>query len=165
MNSEPIKVIADILCHEMNLTEDRIFLFNDLRALPKDDGLFVVLNEQPFKPHGAKTDYKEIKGVFTEVQTLNVKQVITISLVSKNNQARLRQYEAQMAMNSTYAQQCQEIYGFHVSTTSPVYTRSEVEATARLSRFDTEVVITTAFEKTQEVDYYSAKEYSSVFES
>lgn len=165
MNKEPIKAIAEIICHEMGIAQNRVFLFNDLRELPKDDGLFVVLDEKPFKPHGASLTYKEINNVYTEVQTLNIKQIITISLISKNNEARLRQYEAQMAMNSTYAQQCQETYGFHVSTTSTVQNRSFVEATARLARFDTEVVVTTAIEKTQEVEYYSAKEYSSVFES
>lgn len=165
MNREPIKAIADIICHEMQINPDRVYLFNDVRKLPTDKDLFVVLDEQDFAPHGASLDYKEIKGVFTEIQTLNVKKKITISLISKNTDARTRQYEPQMAMNSTYAQQVQEQYGFHVSTTSAVVNRSFLEETARLNRFDTEVMLTTAFEKKQAVDYYDTATYNSIFES
>lgn len=165
MNREPIKAIADIITHEMNIAPERVFLFNDLRKLPTDAGLFVVLDEQDFAPHGAELKYKEVNSDLIEVTTLNVRKKITISLISKNTDARTRQYEPQMALNSTYAQQKQEEYGFHVSTTSAVQNRSFVEETARLSRFDTEVMVTTAFEKTQAVDYYNSAEHSSIFES
>lgn len=166
MNREPIKVIADIITHEMNITPNRVFLFNDVRKLPTDAELFVVLDEQDYPPHGSELKYKEtLSGDFVEVQTLNVRKRITISLISKNTDARTRQYEPQMALNSTYAQQKQEEYGFHVSTTSVMQNRSFLEATARLTRFDTEVMITTAFEKTQTVDYYNSAEHSSIFES
>lgn len=165
MNREPIKAIADIITHEMNIAPERVFLFNDLRELPTDAGLFVVIDEQDYPPHGAELKYKEVNNSLMEVTTLNVKKRIMISLISKNTDARMRQYEPQMALNSTYSQQQQELYGFHVSTTSAVQNRSFVEETARLARFDTEVIVTTAFEKTQAVEYYNSAEHSSIFES
>lgn len=165
MDREPIKVIADIICHKLNLPTNRVFLFNSINELPKDDGLYVVLQQTEFPPFGVKTEYKEIRGTYTEVQSYMTKCMITVSLVSKNTEARTRRYEANLALNSTYSQQMQEKYGFHIAKCSPVANRSFLEASSRLYRFDTEVTVITAYTKADTVDYYNQFDNAITYEA
>lgn len=155
MIREPIKVIADILSRELNISPDRVFLMNSLRELPKDEGAFIVLQEMTFPPFGLKNEYKTINGVYTEVQSYMTKQRITISLLSKNTEARLQKFDVNLALNSTYSQQMQEQYGFHISAINPVSNRSFLEETSRLYRYDTEATVITAYSKQSAVDYYA----------
>ena len=164
MNREPVKIIADILAHEMNLSPNRIFIYNDGRQLPKDDKIYIVLNVLSRPPYGAKTEYKTINGGLSEVQTLNVRETIIASAISKNTEARTRSYEVQMAINSTFAQQEQEKYGCHISRIAPVRDMSFLEETARLNRFDTEITVLTVYEKAQSVDYYDSFKSKTEFE-
>ena len=154
MNREPVKAIADILANQLKISSDRIFLMNSLRELPKDDGVFIVLQEITFPPFGLKKEYKTIKGVYTEVQSYMTKQVVTISILSKNTDARQRKYDVNLALNSTYSQQIQEKYGFHISSVNPVANRSFLEETSRLYRYDTEATVITAYSNQAAVDYY-----------
>lgn len=161
---EPVKIIADILSHQMNLDPSRIFIYNDGRTLPKDDGLYIVLYVHRTPPYGSKTEYKETAEGLIEVQSLNFQQTIIASAVSKSTEARQRAYEVQMAVNSTYSQQMQEKYGCHISRIAPVQDLSFLETTSRLNRFDTTVVVLAAVEKETVVDYYDQFPYESQYE-
>ena len=154
MNKEPVLVIADILSHELQLGQDRIFIYNDGRQLPKDSGLYIVLLIDSRPPYGTKTEYKEVNGVYCNVQSMNVAEKVTAQIVSKDTTARKRAYEVQMAMSSNYAIQQMEKYGFHISRIANVMDASFVEATTRMNRFDCEINILTAYEKVSSVDYY-----------
>lgn len=164
MNREPVKVIADIISHEMNLSDDRIFIYNDGRELPKDDGLYIVLSVMSRPPFGVKSSYKETEDGLVEVQTLNVKETIIASAVSKNTDARTRAYEVQMAINSVFSEQKQEEYGCHISMIAPVRDMSFLENTARLNRFDTEITLLAAYEKVKDIDYFNTIRITSNFE-
>jgi hypothetical protein len=164
MSREPVKIIADILSHEMNLPPERIFIYNDGRVLPNDDGLYIVLYVNSRPPYGARTYYKGEPSNLIEVQTLNVKETIIASAVSKNTDARTRSYEVQMAINSTFAQQKQEEFGCHISMIAPVRDMSFLEETARLNRFDTEITILTVYEKETPVDYFDSVDTESSFQ-
>ena len=164
MNREPVKVIADIISHEMDLPNDRIFIYNDGRELPKDDGLYIVLSVMSRPPFGAKSSYKETEDGLVEVQTLNVKETIIASAVSKNTDARTRAYEVQMAVNSVFSEQKQEEYGCHISMIAPVRDMSFLENTARLNRFDTEITLLAAYEKVKDIDYFDTYSITSKFE-
>lgn len=161
---EPVKIIADIISHELGLDESRIFIYNDGRPLPKDKNLYIVLYVRETPPYGSKTEYKEIDGVFTEVQTLNFQQTVTASIISKDTSARTRFYEVQMAMNSTYSIQQQEKYGCHISRIADVVDLSFLEQTERLNRFDTTIRLLYAVEKKQQVDYYDTFVHENNFE-
>lgn len=162
---EPVKIIADIISHEMNLPPERIFIYNDGRTLPKDNDLYIVLYVNRTPPYGSKTEYVETEAGLVEVQTLNFQQTIMASAVSKSTEARQRAYEVQMAVNSTYAQQMQEKYGCHISRIAPVQDLSFLETTSRLNRFDTTIIVLSAIEKRQVVDYYDQFPYESQYES
>lgn len=163
--TETIKVVADILAHFMNLTQERIFIYNDGRELPKDNGLYLVLSIQSRKPYGTRSQQKNINGVFREVLTTNVAERLICSICSKNSDARTRSFEVQMAMTSDYAQQMMDLYGFHISQIADVQDRSFLEQTARLNRFDCEINCLTAYEKIQGIDYYDQFPINTVFQS
>lgn len=169
MDREPIKAIADILVNQMNIPAGRVFILNDNRQLPTDNNLYVTIDIIMNAPFGSNVRYKTVtlnnQEQYQEVQSLAIKQTIVVSLVSKNSDARTRAYEVQMAMNSTYSQQSQEKYGYHIASISPIHNRSFLEATARLNRFDTELSIITAIEKKQTVDYYDKAPYETKFEA
>ena len=165
MDREPIKVIADILCHKLNLPASRVFLFNSTNELPKDDGLYIALQQTEFPPFGVKSEYKTINGEYKEVQSYMTKSMITISLVSKNTDARLRRYDVNLALNSVYSQQMQEKYGFHIAKCSPVANRSFLEASSRLFRFDTEVTVITGYTSSDTIDYYDQFEHAITYEA
>lgn len=164
MEKEPIKVIADIISHQMNLSPERIFIFNDGRELPVDDGLYVVLSITSRPPFGIKSEYKTVDGVLTNVTSMNVAERIIASVISKNTDARKRACEVQLAMSSYYAENQQQINGFHIGKIAPVTNNSGLEGTARLNRFDCEINIITAYEKADSVDYYDAFTHTEEFE-
>lgn len=164
MVQEPIKIIADIISHEMNLSPERIFIFNDGRELPIDDGLYVVLNITSRPPFGIKSEYKTVDGVFTQVTSMNVAERIIASVVSKNTEARKRAYEVQLAMSSYYSENQQQMNGFHIGKISSVTNNSALEGTSRLNRFDCEINVITAYEKVAPVNYYDAFSHTEEFE-
>ena len=164
MDKEPIKAIADILVNQIGISSDRIFLPNSLRSLPTDENLYIVIDVQTYPPFGMKREYETIKGVYTEKQSAMIKQLVTIKAVSKNTDARTQCYKVALALNSTYSQQIQEKYKFHLSVNNNVQNRSYLEATARLNRYDTEVNVITAVGQTQAVDYYETFSDEVIFE-
>ena len=164
MNREPVKIIADIISHEMNISPDRIFIYNDGRELPKDDNLYIVLSVMSRPPFGVKSSWKETETGLVEVQTLNVQETIIASAVSKNTDARTRAYEVQMAVNSVFSEKQQELYGCHISMIAPVRDMSFLENTARLNRFDTEITVLAAYQKIKDIDYFNTIQISSKFE-
>lgn len=164
MNREPLKVIADIISHEMGITQDRIFIYNDGRELPKDKDLYIVLSIRARPPYGVKTEYKEINGEYFNIQSMNVAENLIVQVVSKDHSARLRCYEVQMAMSSDFAIKQMELHGFHISQISRVFDASFLESTARLNRYDCHINILTAYEKVTPVEYFEVFDSEATFE-
>lgn len=164
MNIEPIVAIGQIIAHEMELTNDRIFIFNDGRELPKDDGLYIVLSIVSRPPYGIKSEFKTINGEFTQIMSMNVAERITASVISKDTSARKRAYEVQLAMSSYFSQNMQQMQGFHIGQISSVVNNSDLEGTSRLNRFDCEINVLTAYEKKKPVDYYDKFSHTETFE-
>ena len=164
MDKEPIKVIADIISNQLGLPPERIFIYNDGRELPVDEELYIVLSITSRPPYGVKSEYKEIDGVLSQVMTMNVAERIVASIISKNADARKRAYEVQMAMSSYYAENQQQMNGFHIGKMSTVTNNSELEGTSQLNRFDCEINILTTYEKVAPVDYYDSFSHTETFE-
>ena len=160
---EPIKILADLLAHEMSLTSDRIFIYKDGRPLPKDNGLYIVLsinNTQVFR-----NTSKFIESTNTEVLDQNFKQNIIISVISKDSTARIRVNEVVMALSSIYCQQLQEKYCCHISRISHMTDASFLEQTDMLTRMDVSVSVLSWKQLTKEADYYEVEDVESIFEA
>lgn len=160
---EPIKIIAELLAKEMSLTPDRIFIYNDGRPLPKDDGLYIVLTINGTETYRNSSEF--LSETETEVLKLNYKENIIVSVISKDSSARLRANEVIMALSSIYSQQLQEKYSCHIARISHLTDASFLEKTDMLTRFDisTKVLYWKKIEKS--ADYYTVENVESVFES
>lgn len=162
---EPIKIIADILSHELNLGADRIFIYNDGRPLPKDDGLYISLCINEMFPYANNNKQKDINNVYKEKISLNYRQKIIASVVSKDSSARIAAYDASMALNSIYSEQMQEKYGCHIGGVARVTDASFLEETARLNRFDVAINVISWAERIKEIDYYDTGDVDTLFEA
>ena len=154
--AEPISIIRNIIIKEMDLKPDRIWIYNADAPLPKDSGLFCILSLNAQNPFSNNVKYESSfeDDTLNEVQTMNVQADITVSLLSKDDSARSRAYEVQMALGSTYSQQMQEKNKMHISRIGNVVDASFLEATSRLNRFDVDCVALYAYKKVKPVDYY-----------
>lgn len=154
--AEPISIIRNIIIREMDLQPSRIWIYNADAPLPKDSGLFCILSLNAQNPFSNNVKYEGSfeDDTLNEVQTMNVQADITVSLLSKDDSARSRAYEVQMALGSTYSQQMQEKNKMHLSRIGNVVDASFLEATSRLNRFDVDCVALYAYKKVKPVDYY-----------
>lgn len=156
MMAEPISVIRNIVMTEMELDPKRIWVYNADAPLPKDSGLFCILSLNAQNPYSNNVKYEgDIENdTLTEVQEMNIQADITISLLSKDESARTRAYEVQMALGSTYSQQMQEKNKMHISRIGKVVDASFLEATSRLNRFDIDCIALYGYKKVKPIDYY-----------
>jgi len=154
--TEPISVVRNIIMKELELAPERIWVYNADMPLPKDSGLFCILSLNAQNPFSNNVKYEGSidDDTLNEVQTMNVQSDITVSLLSKDDSARTRAYEVQMALGSTYSQQMQEKNKMHISRIGNVIDASFLEATSRLNRFDVDCIALCAYRKVKSVDYY-----------
>lgn len=154
--TEPISVIRNIVMTEMGLNPERIWIYNADAPLPKDSGLLCILSLNAQNPYSNNVKYEgDIENdTLTEVQEMNIQADITISLLSKDESARTRAYEVQMALGSTYSQQMQEKNKMHISRIGKVVDASFLEATSRLNRFDIDCIALYGYKKVKPIDYY-----------
>lgn len=154
--AEPISIIRNIIMTEMELNPKRIWIYNADAPLPKDSGLFCILSLNAQNPFSNNLKYESNieNDTLNEVQEMNIQADITISLLSKDESARTRAYEVQMALGSTYSQQMQEKNKMHISRIGNVVDASFLEATSRLNRFDIDCIALYGYKKVKPVDYY-----------
>ncbi|RTL04657.1 hypothetical protein EKK58_10125 [Candidatus Dependentiae bacterium] len=152
-----VDIIREIIKREMNLEDDRIYIYNQKFNIPNDSGLFVVVEYVNSKiisnTNIPKVDYK---GDLIEYQELYTQEQITVQLFSRNIEALQRKEEAVMALYSTYAQQLQEKLSFRVFRNAPIEDLSELEASAILYRFDIPIIMFTWYEKIKAIGYYNS---------
>lgn len=156
MMAEPISIIRNIIMTEMELNPKRIWIYNADAPLPKDSGLFCILSLNAQNPFSNNLKYENNieNDTLNEIQEMNIQADITISLLSKDESARTRAYEVQMALGSTYSQQMQEKNKMHISRIGNVVDASFLEATSRLNRFDIDCIALYGYKKVKPVDYY-----------
>lgn len=150
----PFKILQDIIKTRMELQDNRVLLGNQKYDLPKDTGLFVIIeyvNGRVFSNRGQQIVNN---AGFSFEQNINVQEVYDIEILSRDLTAFERKEELAMALASVYAQQLQEAYSFHISRIAPIRDLSALEETARLNRFGTSVTIHAHYEKTTVEDYY-----------
>ena len=162
---EPIKIVADVLAHELNLSQDRIFIYNDDRPLPKDDGVYIALCINSTTPFANNNRQLDVDSAYKEKISMNYKQKIIASVISNDNTARTLAYNAVMALSSIYSIQTQEKYGCHIAKIAPVTDASFLEQTSRLTRMDIAISIIHWSEVKKEIDYFNTGELDTRFEA
>jgi hypothetical protein len=152
---EPIKIMADIILHELELTAGQVMIYNQRYTAPTTEGLYIVLAFVSAKVIGNNNTPTDNGAVMDEVQETSVLQVIQIDVMSANEEARQRKEEIIMALNSTYAQQLQDQYLVKIAShPSDFVDVSDVEGTARMNRYTMTVMVNALYRKTKAIDFY-----------
>lgn len=134
--------IIDVLCNliklQLDLPDDRVWIYNQKVKIPNLPGLFVEVAFTGSKPFGAASECKDDEaGNFVEYQSVNVQETYKIILYSRDESAKTRAAEAHMALSGVLSQQAQEQYKFKIAQLpSGFLDTSFVEGSARLFRQD-----------------------------
>ena len=158
MNREPIKIIGDILKNCMSLTDEQIFIYNQGFKLPETSGLFVVLNRGLATTYSVTNKFipaaEGIEGGQESISSLRKENYI-INAISKNDEARLREYEFDLALKSNYSQDQQSLYQFRITNINEGNSNiSELEGAAILNRFAINISLLAHYNKTIDTAYY-----------
>ena len=158
MNREPIKIIGDILKNCMSLTDDQLWIYNQDFKIPETKGLFIVLQRNTAVTYSATNNFIPAdEGEVGAQEMMNVrrKEDYTVNVMSKNSDARLREHEVALSLNSNYSENEQEKYQFRIARigTGSVNV-SELEGAGMLNRFAINVSLLAWYNKTIDTPYY-----------
>lgn len=150
-----LSIIRDIIVKEMDLDNSRVNIYNQNWKIPKDDGLFVLIEAKGI-PKVISNHNKTIPAAdsFTEVQGVNTQEQIAVVLFSRNMDAYTRAPEVSMAIASIYSQQKQEQHSFKIARIAPAVDLSGLEGAAMLYRIEVSLIVFGWYEKTKAGDYF-----------
>lgn len=151
-----LDLLRDIVQQEMDLADDRIFIYAQPFTLPTDDRLFVNIEYKYSKVYSNRNLTPVNSGNISEEQNINTQEFLTVQLFSRNFEALQRKEEAVMALRSVYAQQLQEKYSFKLSSTPQILDLTTLEESAMLYRFDIPVVFLSAYQKIKTIEWFNA---------
>ena len=165
------KIIVDIIKHELKLPDNygttsngdvipcviiygqniKLFNTNKLQITVKTVSQRVYSNRSEFKdnPNAAgETD------AFIEVQDINESRMMQVDVYSRNNDARERFWEVEMALKSVYAEQQMDLYNFKIGTIANAQNISGIDGSSDINRFAITFNVITHQHKETVIDYY-----------
>jgi CDP-diacylglycerol pyrophosphatase len=156
MARDPLKIICDIIKSEMALSDGQIWVYNNKRNIPDDDGLYIVVSAGAVQTIGTKRAYQSDPDALKEITAAHCMASVSIDILSRSSDARTRKEEIILALNSTYSQQQQEKHSVSIGCIPTGFTDvSFVEETAQMNRFNLSFNITYKTEKIKTVEYYN----------
>lgn len=163
MQKQPSSIIIDIIKNELALPDTSVWLRDQNREIPQDDGLYIAVGstdetviannaEVQFDDSGAET-------IMTEIQSTTIRASIQIDVFSRSTEALLRRWEVLTAMTSQYAQQQMEQYQFRIfAVPNSFVNTSDAEGGSVINRYSI-IFSTHAWYRKEKVlqsnDYYN----------
>ena len=150
-----VQYIADILQKGLALPEGRVWIYNQRRDIPSDDGLCVVVGVMGIKPFGVNNRFTGATDGATETLSQQFQETISIQAFSRSTVALERMGEIVGALHSTYAEQVQEAAGFKIGAVpTTINDVSGQEGAAMLFRLAITVNVIRAYSTEAPVEYY-----------
>lgn len=156
--AEVLKVIADVIQEQMDLKNENVFLYNQALPMPIEKGIVVNIAVIGDKPFGASSHYEDdpVSGGLTEVQGVNLQEIYSVLVYSKDNSARLRRHELIMVMKGTAMQQMMEKYSFKIGYIPAAMTDvSEGDGASRLNRYSLTFRALLSYSRRRSVEYFN----------
>ncbi len=157
MVTEPLKVIGNIIRIEMRLKNDQVLIDNQKFEIPTDNRLYLSVALAGFKVFGNRVKHinDPVSGLLTTEQGINRQETYSVLLYSRGPEARTRNWEVPLALNSDTAQGWQESNSMKIGTipASMSYV-PELEGTARLFRYSLMINALVAYQKVQPVPFF-----------
>jgi hypothetical protein len=150
------KYVCDIIQHEMGLSADQIWLWDQKINEPTDERLYIAVSVLSSKPFGNSTVYESVEdGGLNQIQSVNVSSVLSLDVMSRGTAARDRKEQVILALKSTYAESLMEIKSFNVSMLpSSFINLTKIEGSGILYRFNASVRLQYFVSKISPVSYF-----------
>ncbi len=153
----PIELFCDILQQELDLDDGRVYLWDQKINQPKDQDLYIAVGIVTCKPFSNSNKYVQNDFGLLEVQSMNMKAMLSVDIISRGPDARDRKEEVLMALRSTYAQQQMELNNFFAAPlTTSFVNLSEVDGAAIPYRFNVSCSLQYLVTKSKSVNYYDS---------
>ncbi len=160
--TDPLGLFCDVIQKEMNLSNGRVYLWDQKINQPKDSGLYIavaVLNCKPFGNTNRSVSGGSAPedGLFAD-QSVNMLATLQLSAISRGPEARTRKEEIILALESDYSRKQQEGNGFYIGKLpagGQFVNLSSVDGAAIPYRFDIQINIQYFFKKRKAVDYFN----------
>lgn len=146
MSREPDKVICDILVEEMQISADRVVVYDQNFIPPKDSGIYITVALSSTKIIGSTNKFKPAEEGppaknDREVKTVTTSETYNVEITSKNTDAKLRRFEINSAMSSTFSIQKQEENQMSIFRANQNMDLSFIEGGSSLHRYRIPVII------------------------
>lgn len=155
---EPLLIVADVIQSEMDLDDGQVMATNNKFEIPTK-GLFVAVSYiGPGKPIANCNDTEDDGvGGLIEVQSLAMRHLIQIDIMSFGSEARTRKEEIAMALFSLFSQGMQEKYAMSIARMPGVIMdTSYLEGAQILTRYTTTIVTSSVNKKRKAVASYNS---------
>jgi len=152
-----IQSICYILATFMEIDSSRVYIYNQDFKIPPIEGLFIVLEEKSSRPFSNTNRFTATEEVDSAKENLSLltSKTFAIHIFSKNEEARLRHEEVIMALNSTLAQEQQEIFQYQLGFIPRDFLNlSELEGAGMLTRFSADIGVNVWRAKDRSVNYF-----------
>lgn len=114
-------ILCDIIASEMGLSNQAVWISDENRMIPKDNGLYVTIGLADSHVLSAVTKMVELPigtpplPQEVEINSVHAREVLQIDIFSRSTAAKTRHWEIIAALQSIYGQQQQELYNFKIS--------------------------------------------------
>jgi len=150
---EPIKAIRDIIQHEMVLDDTQIIIFNQKYNIPKFEGIFIALGVVEEKFAIVKTWFDHITT--TEWFEGQVVTSIQVDIMSRNEESRLRRFEAFVCLHGIYGQNMVEANMMKIARMPTAFVSlDDTEDVARINRYSFSININSLYSQSKTGIYY-----------
>lgn len=150
-----LELFCDIIQTQLGLAQGKVYLYDQKINMPTDSGLFVAVGIINPKPFGNTRIYDSSSG-FNSIQSINMKTMLSVDIISRGPEARDRKEEVIMAFNSFYSQQQQEANSFNIGIIPTSFVNlSQVDGAAIPYRFTISVNVQYFVTKVLAVPYFS----------
>lgn len=143
-----------IIVQELEISPDRVAIYNTRYQIPKDNDLFIVIENTGSTVFSNRTHEETRDDTLYEIQNMSCRSTFNIEICSRNDDALRRKEDVYFALNSTYAQNAQEVHSFKISRLGPIRSAPEEDGAARLYRFISEVICFSWYEKEKAIRHY-----------
>lgn len=151
----PLELVCDILQSEMELDDGRVYIWDQKIMAPNDEGLFIAVSILQSKPFANTNEIVNESGTLYEVKSVNTRDLISVDVISRGPQARMRKEEVLMALKSVYADQQQASNRFYIGTLPTAFVNlSEIDGAAIPYRFNISLALQYTVIKRKIVGYY-----------
>lgn len=150
----PLLLFCEIIQREMNLTQGRVYLWDQKIFQPSDFDLYIAVSVPSCKSF-ANTNRSSADGTMQE-QFVSMMATLDIDILSRGPSARDRKEEVLLALNSTYAEQQMEANSFLIGKLSTRFLNlSNVDGAAIPYRYRISCNMQYAYSKSQPQSYFS----------